>query len=485
MVSQQQDHASTTEDFQQVDSPGLSQAGFQQQHGNAAMQEALANGSPNAAVGTPRAGAPTSKAAALARHRRNQDCVDRLIRSGLAQEADPAAGANSRINLLRNTCQWIDEGEADLFVLTPTHDAHLRPSISADKTAYFDKRLTYDQDGADYDATLNAAGQATNDAGLHADFSGVVGSMSSNGRTMMLIDPISRSEGAVVSDLVHEVQHDADQHNAGQPWQVPRPSSQPTAQHQAPTWAYNHYQSEFRAYWMENPEGSSADWLGSSTDTAVTNVSITALRHGPDGSFGTSDDISSTVSTAFTNRRQQDIFNHMFKARADNIYLDKANDWADSYAYLPHFYALDPAFKGMVDVYTQPVSGNFINSPRIQALSAALMTGNFLSEVEALDDLDRLYLQDRTQSQPFWDQASRSLGVIPLTMLENMINTPTAAGPMPNTVRVVSGDTLSAIADRYLNDMARWQEIYTLNKRAIGANPNSLPVGMELDLPPL
>ena len=479
-ASQQENDQSTT-----TSPPGPIQDGFQQQYGNAAMQEALACEPPDAELGASRAGAPTNKAEALARHGRNRDRVDRVIRSGLAQDVDPAAGANSRVNLLRNTCQWIEEGEADLFVLTPTHDAHLRPNIPVDKNAYFDTRLTYDQDGADYDETLNAAGQATNDVGLEAKFSQVAGSMSPDGRTMMLIDPISHSEGALVSFFVHEVQHDADQHNAGQPWKVSQPAADPAAQHRAPTWAYNNYQSEFRAYWMMNPEGSGADSFGSSTDTAVTNISITALRPGPDGKFGTADDISSTVSTAFTNRRQQDIFDHMFTPRTDNIYLDTAGAWTQSYAYLPHFYALDPAFKNMVDTYTQPASGNLINSPRIQALSAALPTSSFLSEVQALDDLDRLYLQDRSQSQPFWDQASRSLGIIPLTMLENMIDAPTAVGPMPNTVEVVSGDTLSAIADRYLSDMARWQEIYKLNKSIIGADPNALSVGMELALPPL
>jgi hypothetical protein len=478
---QQNDQSSTTSP------PELSQDGFQQQYGNAAMQQALASGSPNAAGGPPRPDAPKSKAAALARHRQNRDRVDRVIRSGLAQEAAPAAGAQkSRVNLLRNTCQWIRAREADLFVLTPTHDAHLRPSVSADQTAYFDTRLTYDQGGADYDATLDAAGQATNDAGLKVESSDTGGSMNKDGRTMTLIDPLSRSEGELVATFVHEVQHDADRSENGQPWEVPQPATHAAAKDQAFTQVYNHYQSEFRAYWMMNPEGSSADRFGNSTDTAVTNVTITALLSGPDGTFGTADDISSTVSTAFTNLRQQKIFNHMFKRQTDNIYWNDADGWKrEGYAYLPHFYALDPAFKKMVDTYTQPEGGNLINSPRIQALSAALEKGSFSTEAQALEDLDRQYLQDRSRSKPFWDQASRSLDILQLTILKNIINQPAAAGSTPHTIKVVSGDTLSAIADRYLNKADRHGEIYSKNRAKIGADPNALSVGMELVLPPL
>ena len=97
---------------------------------------------PSPELGSRRAGAPTSKRAALARHKRNQKKVQQIIRSGLAQQVDPSAGANSRVNLLRNTCQWIEAGEANLFVLTPTHDSHLRPACPADKVAYFDNNTT-------------------------------------------------------------------------------------------------------------------------------------------------------------------------------------------------------------------------------------------------------------------------------------------------------------------------------------------------------
>ncbi len=408
------------------------------------------------------------------------------MRSGLAQMVDPSAGANSRVNLLRNTCQWIDEGEADLYVMTPTHDAHLRPAVPANQNAYFDTRKKYDEAGADYDDTVDASGNATNMDGVEAKFSSVAGSMGLDGITMMLVDPVSFSEGDIVTFFIHEVQHDADQHNGGE-WEVAQPAADPNMTARAPQWAYNQYQSEFRAYWMMNPEGSSPDWFDPSSNTSVTNFNITAIDGGPDGTVGNADDITKTVSTAFTNKRQQDIFNHMHGGgRADNIYLDNTGSWTKSYAYLGHYYALDPAFKTMVDGYTQPVSGNLINSPRIQALSDAIAAGSFSNELQDLDDLDIGYLRDRTQSQPFWDQVASDLTLMQQLMVEAHVDgTGNPTGPYQETVTVVSGDSLSAIADRYLSDTGRWREIYDLNKDTIGKDPNRILPGQVLRMPAL
>ncbi|MFT5681095.1 MAG: hypothetical protein ACI8RZ_002001 [Myxococcota bacterium] len=457
-----------------------------QRRGNAFAQEQLRGQAPEPGVGAQRVGAPTSKRRALAQHGRNQARIDRIIRSGLAQQVDPSAGANSRVSLLRNTCQWIDAGEANLFVLTPTHDAHLRPSCPADKNAYFDSRTTYDQAGANYNDALDAAGQATDDAGLAFKFSNVAGSMGLDGVTMTLVDPVSFSEGDLVSFFTHEVQHDADQHNGGA-WQVPQPAADPAAQTRAPQWAYNQYQSEFRAYWMMNPEGSSADTFGSSTDLTVNNIAITAIHAGPDGVVGSVDDVTAVVNTVFSNRRQQDIFNYMFGGgRADNTYLDATGSWTRPYAYLPHYYALDPAFKAMIDSYTVPAAGNLINSPRIQALSEAVAAGSFFAELDALDDLDIGYLRDRVASQPFWTQVDADLMFMQRVLIENHIdNTGSPVGPYQETVTVVAGDTLSAIADRYLNDTRRWRELYALNQDTVGNDPGHIVADQVLRMPAL
>lgn len=461
-------------------------------YGNAALQERMAELScedaPEADLGAVRAGAPASKREALERHERNRDRMERFIDSALSIEVDPSQGFGSRPNLLRNSAEWIEEGNATLIVLTPTHDSHLRPSVPADKLAYFDLRTDYETDGATYDDTLDAAGQATNDAGLAIKFANVRGSMSTDGNTLTIIDPVSTTESKLAAFFTHEVQHDADQHRGGENWEQDRPAPDPAALTDAPQWATNSYQSEFRAYWMMNPEGSPPDWFGSSTDNGVTNYNIRVVTPGPDSTEGTADDVTTTVSTAFSNKRQEDIFNHMHGGgRADGVYY-RGGAWTKSYAYLPYYYAQDPTFKAMVDAYTQPASGNLINSVRIQALSDAVAGGNLLAiwtAADDLDDLDRVYLQDRTQSQPFWDQASDALGFFALTVLENIVDVPVVGPHQAESVTVVSGDTLSALADRYLGDMARWPEIYRLNRDAIGPNPSRISVGLELRLPKL
>lgn len=194
------------------------------------------------------------------------------------------------------------------------------------------------------------------------------------------------------------------------------------------------------------------------------------------------------MTTAFSNVRQQDIFTHMFgRGRADNIYWN-GTTWTGSYGFLPYYYALDPAFKAMVDGYVQPASGNLINSVRIQALSDAVATGNLATVIgaaSALDELDRVYLQDRSQSQPLWDQARSSLGTMPFTVLESIVDTPVMGPHQPARASVVRGDSLSAIAERYLNDAERWPEIYRLNHTKIGPDPDRIQAGLELLLPAL
>jgi hypothetical protein len=123
---QQNDQSSTTSP------PGLSQDGFQQQYGNAAMQEALASGSPNASGrAAARGRSEHPKPRPLLATGRNRDRVDRVIRSGLAQERTQRREQTAASTYCATPASGLMKGEADLFVLTPTHDAHLRPSISS------------------------------------------------------------------------------------------------------------------------------------------------------------------------------------------------------------------------------------------------------------------------------------------------------------------------------------------------------------------
>lgn len=51
--------------------------------------------------------------------------------------------------------------------------------------------------------------------------------------------------------------------------------------------------------------------------------------------------------------------------------------------------------------------------------------------------------------------------------------------------KVVSGDSLSKIAQHYYGSGARWQLIYEANREVIGANPNLIRVGQVLKIPHL
>jgi hypothetical protein len=57
--------------------------------------------------------------------------------------------------------------------------------------------------------------------------------------------------------------------------------------------------------------------------------------------------------------------------------------------------------------------------------------------------------------------------------------------PVPSSYTVKSGDTLSAIAQRFLGEAARWQEIYDLpeNREVVGGDPDAISPGMQLTIP--
>lgn len=66
--------------------------------------------------------------------------------------------------------------------------------------------------------------------------------------------------------------------------------------------------------------------------------------------------------------------------------------------------------------------------------------------------------------------------------LSNSITIPQGLPPM-RTHRVVDGDTLARLAVRFLGDANRYEEIYALNQSQL-PDPNLLPIGVELKIPP-
>ncbi len=55
--------------------------------------------------------------------------------------------------------------------------------------------------------------------------------------------------------------------------------------------------------------------------------------------------------------------------------------------------------------------------------------------------------------------------------------------PSGNTHTVATGETLSAIAERYLGSKGAWKRLYEANKDAIGSDPAKLKVGTKLVIP--
>lgn len=69
------------------------------------------------------------------------------------------------------------------------------------------------------------------------------------------------------------------------------------------------------------------------------------------------------------------------------------------------------------------------------------------------------------------------------TKPKSTLNTRTDTKPKAKTYTVKSGDTLYMIAKRELGNGNRWREIYDLNKKTIGSNPDVIKVGMVLVMP--
>lgn len=422
---------------------------------------------------------PRSKHAALARHARNRQRVKSLIEAGLAQAVDPALGIESRKNLWRNSAEWVASGECRLVVLTAVHDMLERPGVPDTEMAYFDGRVDYRSEGATYSDDVN------DDSGLVMATQDTGGTLSHDGRTLMLVDPAVRSEADLVELLIHEVQHDADQHRRGEAFQPERPAGSV-----APTWAYAQFQSEFRAYWFENPEGTRSDRWPSSSDPARQQLSLTARHPGPDRAFDTIDDRLLHRVTRFQNARQEAIVSHLIgELRSDGEWLVDG-EWVHDYAYVPHYFCLDPRFAEMVDGFTRPVGGNALNSVRIKALSdavAARDSGRIAAACDALDAADRGFLDAPVAAEPFWSQVERDLAGPGFSRDRARI---IAAVTGRNAhwsgdggrYRVIAGDTLARIAARTLGDPDRAEEIAVVNPERV-RDPNMIREGDELRLP--
>jgi nucleoid-associated protein YgaU len=69
------------------------------------------------------------------------------------------------------------------------------------------------------------------------------------------------------------------------------------------------------------------------------------------------------------------------------------------------------------------------------------------------------------------------------TSMDMLLPIAAPADHTARTHRIVDGDTLAALAQRYLGSTARAREIYDANRDVL-SDPDLLPIGVELKLPP-
>jgi hypothetical protein len=336
------------------------------------------------------------KGAAQSQHEFQQKRIAKLIDQGL-KIIPTTVDATDPNTLFRNACQWMAAGKSTLVILTPTHDAATRQPGSI---AYFDRKVNYPNIGGDY---TEQPSTGDTDHIIYAP-STWRGGMQANEFT--LIDPALQSDDELKETFIHEVQHAADQTFWGKAAKPPpgRVEGSPGLKGSdalISAGLYNNYQSEFRAYWIEAPEGSSQNKWGASKKPATNQKSVTFKNPTTQQTLST--------STNFKNERQEKIFWHI------------ANNY--DALQVPETYTQDPSYRQMVNDFAQPVGINLVNSIRIQALTDALAKCNdsmdgsapeivsMFAAVNALDDTDRTFLNDISSAKPFWAQAAGALSL--------------------------------------------------------------------------
>lgn len=422
---------------------------------------------------------PPSKSAALARHAANRRRMASIIEAGLQQAVDPALGIDSRKNLWRNSAEWVDNAQCELVVLTPTHDSALR--AGAGEVAYFDARVDYRTEGATYSDNVADGG------GVVVSKVDIGGNLNSDGTRLTVYDPCAHDEATNIGILIHEVQHDADQHQGRHAVGGP-----PSPGHKAPDWAYDSYRSELRAYWFTDPEGSASDLWPPSSAPVTSQLSLVVRKAGPNGRFGDGDDVTlGQATTRLRNGRQEAILRHLIGTPRPHGDWWVNGEWTQPYAYIAYYICLDPDFAQVVDEYDRPDSGNGLNSLRLQVLSDAIASrdsGRIAAACNLLDGADRMYLEDRIVSKPFWDQVERDLAHPALSKVRANLEAGLASSAIPTwtgdggTYVVLDGDTLSLIAERALGDEQRAGEIVAVNPDTL-TNERDIRAGMTLRMP--
>jgi nucleoid-associated protein YgaU len=84
---------------------------------------------------------------------------------------------------------------------------------------------------------------------------------------------------------------------------------------------------------------------------------------------------------------------------------------------------------------------------------------------------------------PDYPEIQRPVGVQSRTAMKMMLPVTMPADAAPRTHRIVDGDTLVSLAERYLGTADRAGEIFNANRDVL-QNPRLLSIGVELKIPP-
>jgi len=419
---------------------------------------------------------PADRQEAEAWHEESRKKVDRLYRSALAAEPSSGDGAPTRMGLLRNSVEWIEEGTIEMYSLSPTHDSEER--AASGKVAYFDRRRAFDDPGARYGPEPSQRGgiKEVFPCAAHMDHNALV-----------FFDARDASENDLANTVIHEVQHFADRGPGGsfRPDQGGK-GFQPYTASRA---VFHLYQSEFRARVLDPVDGPS---FGSPENKPPSQLEFKATRR-VEGIIPRKPAVETQTTDIFS-EQVYGVLSDMVRDTSIERWVDYdvegPSKWLANYAYLPHYYVFDATFRNMVDTYADlngPNGGNLVNSVRIQALAHAIRAHD-IADVRwralALDGVDLAFLGDRERSAPFWQLATKLLLPMEAHWLWSFVESGRGDVEYPyQEVVTAEGDSLSLLCARYLGDTERWPEVHELNAEVLGPDPNVLPVGVKLRMP--
>jgi len=248
-------------------------------------------------------------AAAIAKHTRNVQRLDTLIKAGVSDakkgQEDPDFGI-----AWPNSAQWIGEAKkTNLHALTRTHDSDARAKDTGHDAA---KEVAYFGSDTPVPKTSSYARKNTKSS-ANISFNSKTTLGFRRAGMIAIMEPEDKSEKSIKQTLVHEVQHDSDRHEM-----VP----------------LERYKSEMRAYWL----GKTFEKKDAASGTGTKGAKF-------DGH---------TID--FDNARQEAIFRHLYKG----------------YAYVAKAWKKEKSFRAEVTKYRRPESINWENSPRVDDLYAEL-----------------------------------------------------------------------------------------------------------------